>query len=442
VVAGFGLLAFAISAVFAIAAWRWAAVYHEDRQEMTALADATETAAVVRDDIKRGNTPESVLGARLDPNLPGAALYYHGEQYAVPLNLLKTDLPAGFAEEVQAGSSQIQQLELPEGRFLVAGVPLGDQGDAYFELFTLSDVNRANTSVGVSLAGAVLLTTFFGVMFGRAFSRRALRPLSDVTEAAAAVARGEGDGRLTAVTDPDLGGLARLFDQTAASLRRHVVAEARFASDVSHELRTPLTTILNSMQLLNNRRALLPHAVREPLDLLNDELDRFRRLVLDLLEISRYDSGAALLLEDVWIGSLVRKVADSSTGRSVTSVHPDMSDVSIRADARCLERVVANLVENAETHGGGCVAVRVNGGRDAFNRRVVRIDVEDCGSGVPANLRDRIFERFARGRSTQAGGVGLGLAIVIRHVRAHRGEVRIKDRPGGGSYFVVELPVR
>ncbi len=106
-------------------------------------------------------------------------------------------------------------------------------------------------------------------------------------------------------------------------------------------------------------------------------------------------------------------------------------------DKRRLERVVANLVHNAESHGGGVTAVRL-----IRRGRTARIEVDDTGHGVPPDQRGRIFDRFARGPGPgDSGGLGLGLAIVQRHVALHGGSVGVEDRPGGGARFVVELPI-
>ena len=122
-------------------------------------------------------------------------------------------------------------------------------------------------------------------------------------------------------------------------------------------------------------------------------------------------------------------------GGSVTVVDPAVVGLSMEVDKRRLERVVANLVGNAETHGGGCTVVRVEPG--PLGLRVV---VEDAGPGIPPGRRARVFERFARGGSNERTGVGLGLAIVQRHVALHEGQVLVEERPGGGARFVVELP--
>jgi signal transduction histidine kinase len=252
---------------------------------------------------------------------------------------------------------------------------------------------------------------------------------------AAAVASGQLNARLDGAGDPDLDELASSFNRTVEDLQRHVVADARFAVDVSHELRTPMTTMLNSMQVIQNRRDQLPESVREPVDLLSDELERFRALVVDLLEISRHDAGDQVVRETVRVADLVRRAADAAAGRAVTTVDPAARAVSMEVDKRRLERVVANLVGNAETHGGGCTGVYVQNGPAGL-----QILVEDLGPGIPEDRRGRVFERFARGGANGRAGVGLGLAIVQKHVALHSGQVYVEGRPGGGARFVVELP--
>lgn len=232
--------------------------------------------------------------------------------------------------------------------------------------------------------------------------------------------------------------------RSVCSLQHVVTADARFAADISHELRTPLTTMLNSMELIHNHRDELPAAVREPVELLGEDLERFRRLVVDLLEISRDDGADEGSRDTVRIADLVRVAADTAAGRPVTEVSADAAALTMQADKRRLERVVANLVENAEGHGGGCVRVSVEAGGLG-----VIVQFDDAGPGVPVADRDRIFERFCRGGSggrpaqdRGAGGIGLGLSIVARHVAWHNGTIRVEDRPGGGARFVLELPAK
>lgn len=293
--------------------------------------------------------------------------------------------------------------------------------------------------LAVALVAGIVITSLIGLWVGRLGSRRALEPLREVTRAAERFAGGDLDVRLDE-KDPELSGLARSFNHTADALQRRVIADARFAGDISHELRTPLTTMLNSMEILRHRAGELPPALREPVDLLADDLERFRRLVIDLIEISRDDAGDRQPMEPVVIGDLVREAADSTAGRPVTRIEPDAEAAVILADKRRLEHVVTNLVENAEIYGGGCLEVAVSLADRRTDGGWVTLRVDDAGPGVPPGQRERIFERFARETNRPGPGVGLGLAIVARHVHWHGGQVEVGDRPGGGARFCVTLP--
>lgn len=161
-------------------------------------------------------------------------------------------------------------------------------------------------------------------------------------------------------------------------------------------------------------------------------------MVVDLLEITRADQGADDPVGDVVdMADLVRNVAAASP--VMPPIEVDRPAPFVLGDRRRLDRVVANLLDNAERHGGGCVRVGVlrRDGR-------VRLEVDDAGPGVPDELRGRVFERFARGdaagRRGEDSGSGLGLALVAQHVARHGGTVWVQERPGSGARFVVELP--
>ncbi|QNE21247.1 HAMP domain-containing histidine kinase [Kribbella qitaiheensis] len=362
-------------------------------------------------------------------------VYFDGHWYSAAGR--PEDLPADMVTAVRFGDvEQHRRIEVGGQQVLAVGVPMARQGEAFFEWHPLSNLDNTLRKLKVALIIAAVITGLLGLAVGRLASTVALRPLAKLTQVAAAVARGRLDARLQAEDDPDLGGLARSFNQTAATLEQRVIADARFAGDISHELRTPLMTMLNSMQLIQNHRTELPATVREPVDLLGDDLERFRRLVIDLLEISRDDGGDQGSREIVRIADLVRAAADAAGGRELTTVSHDAEGMTFQADKRRLERVIANLVENAEYHAGGCKGVLVQAGGLG-----VIVYVDDAGPGVPVADRERIFERFGRSEDNRRG-IGLGLAIVARHVEWHHGTIRVKDRPEGGARFIVELPAK
>jgi signal transduction histidine kinase len=250
-------------------------------------------------------------------------------------------------------------------------------------------------------------------------------------------AAGAAAGDLTTSVPPgrteDLRTIADAFNRTVAALRGRVERDVRFAANVSHELRTPLMTIVNAVELLNARAAALPAATREVVGLLTAEVRRFQRTVTDLLEVSTA-ADRSLQVEPLPVAEVVR-VADTVAGRPVVELPVDGNAGVVVGDLSRLERVVMNLVDNAQRHGGGVV-------RLAVDRRpeTLRIVVDDAGPGVPEDMRDRVFERFSRGGAGRASGAGLGLALVAEEVRRHAGRVWVETSPEGGARFVVELP--
>jgi signal transduction histidine kinase len=228
----------------------------------------------------------------------------------------------------------------------------------------------------------------------------------------------------------------------ADALQDRIRHEARFTSDVSHELRSPLTTLSNALGVLDSHRSDLDPRGRRALELLDIEVRRFQRMVDDLLEISRIDAGSAeLLLDEVEVGELLRQAAASTGAGAVpVDVAPSTAGVRILVDKRRIERVIANLVENAAQYAGGATRLAVEPAPGA-----VRIVVADHGPGVPASERTKVFDRFYRGQTAgQRGatnGTGLGLALVAEHVHLHGGRVWVEDGTGAENRFIVELPI-
>ena len=143
------------------------------------------------------------------------------------------------------------------------------------------------------------MSTLGAAFIGRAVSARVVAPLRKVADAASDITKGQFDTRLPPTGDADLDPLLRSFNTMAESLQRRLEREARFASDVSHELRTQLTALSTAAQLLNSRRDEMPERSQRALDVLVNQTGHFERLVLDLLEISRFDAGAAELNSEV-----------------------------------------------------------------------------------------------------------------------------------------------
>ena len=201
-------------------------------------------------------------------------------------------------------------------------------------------------------------------------------------------------------------------------------------------------TLSASMEVLKTRRDSLDERARSAFDLLDADVTRFQKLVDDLLEISRFDSGSHFLDPDlVEATEVVLHAVGAWSGPVPVTYGEDAEGALVYADKRRIERIIATLLDNAHHYGGGATGVTV----EADEARV-RIIVEDEGPGVPEDQRLLIFERFSRGaeagRRSGDRGVGLGLALVAEHVALHGGAVWVEDRPDGraGARFVVELP--
>jgi two-component system, OmpR family, sensor histidine kinase MtrB len=443
-----------VTAAFALGTYTLSSTYLLRQREASALRQAFVNARFVQAGLRvaNSNVPE-LLSSLETPATSESLLEHRGERFASnPVEVGHDDLPGGLRGRVGDGTPARQRFRLAGSPRLAVGVPLPAVRASYYEVFSLAELDRTLRVLTGSLLAGAAVTVLLGTTLGRWVSGQALRPLADAGQAARSISLGRLDTRLDPDPDPDLRALAVAFNDMADALEQRIERDARFASDVSHELRSPLTTLATAVELLHARRAELPGSAGEAVDLLRSELDRFQRMVLDLLEISRLDAGVAeLALEEVRPAELVRQavrvarpVEDLATSNGPlleVAVADEVADVVVRADKRRLVRVVANLVENAESHGGGLAGVSLVQAGDH-----VRILVDDAGPGVPESYRTRIFERFSRGPTAagvrrDGGGVGLGLALVVEHVRLHGGQVWVEERPGGGARFVVELPV-
>ncbi len=355
------------------------------------------------------------------------------------------DIPPALRELVGSGSPGMMRYRHADEPVLAIGVPIPAADAEYYEVVSLLELERSFDVLAFWLTGASGLTTLAGAALGWWASRRTLLPLVDVGIAAEAIAGGRLDTRLESANDPDLAVLVSSFNEMAHALQERIERDARFASDVSHELRSPLMTLAASIEVLETRRDELPERSRAALDLLVHDVNRFQQLVADLLEISRFDSGAAHLeLEPVLLAEFLDQAVRASTGASLPVIAGgEFDEVVVELDKRRMARVVANLIDNAAKYGGGATQLRLRSAGDDY----VEFTVEDSGDGIPDVDRELIFERFSRGSSAGSrgtdSGTGLGLALVREHVRLHGGTVRVEDRPDGepGGCFVVSLPV-
>jgi two-component system, OmpR family, sensor histidine kinase MtrB len=442
----FAAVVLGLTAVLVAGVWLTVSSYLLGQRERATLAQTTANAGQVVRGLESGVLDAAQVLAQLPRETGSTSLLRTGadEWSTSSLRIGRDDLPEELRNRVVEGSAAMQRIDVDGTTMLAIGIPLAGQDGAYFEIYSLAELDNTYRVLGIVLAVAVITVVPVSVLIGWRVTRPALRPLDRLAAAAAAIADGDLHTRIDPRGDPSLVPLAASFNQTAAALEERLRSDARFAADVSHELRSPLTTMLNAAALVEAYRDRLPPDGQEGLDLLRSEVRNFERLVADLLEISRADAGSAdAALETVRLVDLVRATVArrNRTAREEVPLDaaPGSEEALVRVDKRRLERVLTNLMDNADKHGDGLVGVRVSRTDGSAT-----IAVDDAGPGVPPAERARVFERFARGsRSGRASseGSGLGLSLVQRHLTLMNGSVSVGDSPAGGARFVVVLPV-
>lgn len=411
------------------------------QREELAERQSFVNARLVRSGLRttRVDVPQ-LLDSLENPTGSEAVLQHQGRWFQSDFRFSEAAIPALLRERVADGSPARMRFRVDGTTYLAIGIPVPAVNASYFEVSDISELEESLSILAVTLAAASALTTLGGWALGRWASRLVLQPVTEAATTAQSIAEGNMEARLVADGDPDLDRLVTSFNRMVDALNRRMQRDARFASDVSHELRSPLMTLASGVSVMQTRRHELPDKSKLALDLLTDEVSRFQRMVQDLLEISRTDAGGLdIVFDEVRAGEFVSRVLEAA-GRDIPlDVAPDAEDVILDVDKRRMERVIVNLIENAERYAGGVTGITVG----HANSRV-RIAVEDAGPGVPEEERESIFERFTRGKSARArasgDGTGLGLSLVSEHVAIHKGRVWVEEREGPGARFVVELP--
>ncbi|WP_371629388.1 MtrAB system histidine kinase MtrB [Streptomyces sp. NBC_00341] len=321
-----------------------------------------------------------------------------------------------------------------------------------YYLFPLTQEEKSLTLVKGTLATAGLFVVVLLGAIAWFVVRQVVTPVRMAAGIAERLSAGRLQERMKVTGEDDIARLGEAFNKMAQNLQLKIQQleelsrmQRRFVSDVSHELRTPLTTVRMAADVIHEARVDFDPVTARSAELLGDQLDRFESLLSDLLEISRFDAGAAALeAEPIDLRQVVRRViggAEPLAERKGTRIRVvgDEQPVIAEADARRVERVLRNLVVNAVEHGEGrdvVVRMGVAGG-------AVAVAVRDYGVGLKPGEATRVFNRFWRAdpaRARTTGGTGLGLSIAVEDARLHGGWLQAWGEPGGGSQFRLTLP--
>lgn len=306
-----------------------------------------------------------------------------------------------------------------------------------------------NATIGL-IKGALLTTGFLLIILIALITwlvvRSVVQPVRQAAQIAQQFTQGDFKQRMTVESEDEIAALAASFNEMALSLESQITqlenlsrVQQRFVSDVSHELRTPLTTLRMASEVINGARDSFDPTVARSVELLVAQLDRFERLLEDLLEISRFDAEVAQLeAVNFDVVAMVKRSIENAGDSTATLVSAPES-YTVKADPRRVERILRNLLDNAVDHGEGKpVEVSIVG-----TDNEVAISVRDFGIGMEEENLLRVFDRFWRGDPSRArtrGGTGLGLSIAFEDARLHNGELEVWSRPAQGAHFVLTLP--
>jgi two-component system sensor histidine kinase MtrB len=372
-----------------------------------------------------------------------------------------SSIPATLSHEVEQTNDLLitaTEVHYTDGRPAVAGLAAGSTltipGTGRYQIYLIFPLSQQVATLtvlrnAVLTTGAILLIllTFIAALV----SRQVVTPVRAARRAAESLASGNLHDRMRVRGQDDLARLATSMNYMASELQKQIHTledlsrvQQRFVSDVSHELRTPLTTVRMAAEVLHEARDEFDPIAARSAELLQTELDRFESLLTDLLEISRFDAGAAVLsLDEVDLREIVARVVEAharfaeSTGTQITVRAPQPCKAQV--DARRIERILRNLLVNAIEHGEGHPIDIIVAGDQA----AVAVAVRDHGVGFEAAQSKLVFHRFWRAdpsRARTVGGTGLGLAISMEDANLHKGWLTAWGRPGMGAQFRLTLP--
>ena len=365
----------------------------------------------------------------------------NGRPFSSSFSVGLRQVPADLRRLVRGGKLGYQRETVAGTHYLVVGGPSVSGTELYF-FFSEQDLRHELDQLrNVLLIGVAILDVLAGLV-GAALARQTLRPVARASAAAHSLAEGLLETRLPVTGSDEFGAWAQAFNEMAGALEAKISAlseaqarERRFTADVAHELRTPLTALVGEASLLEDHLDSMPTPARRPAELLIADIARLRRLVEDLMEISRFDAGReSVHVETVDLASLAASAIRARGWEGQVRLEAD--EIVLQSDPRRLERIVANLVGNALDHGGHGVSVRV--GRDGVGSFV---EVADRGPGIAPEHLSHLFERFYKADASRSGrGTGLGLAIAQENARLLGGEIEVWSELGEGSRFTLRLP--
>lgn len=324
-----------------------------------------------------------------------------------------------------------QTVDGPQGRYTI----LVGEGSA-----TIGSTVR-NVILALALAAPVVIGVSGVATY--LLVRRSMRSVDEIRSRVAEITTSDLAERVPVPESRDeIAALAVTMNEMLARIEAGHAAQQRFVGDASHELRSPLTTIISALEVAAAHPEVFD--AQTAARTLIPEAQRMKVLIEDLLLLARADErGLTVARGDVDLDDVTAAEVDRLRHGTDLTVRADVAPARITGDAAALSRVLRNLLDNAARHAHSRIDVTLTAAPDHAAPDHVVLTVADDGPGIPADDRQRVFDRFVRldpDRSRSAGGTGLGLAIVREIVGAHGGTVTIGDRDGAGTVVTLRLP--
>jgi two-component system, OmpR family, sensor kinase len=417
-----------------------AASLEQEREELQTLAEGNDPltgqpfggdVAAIFDTFLRRNVPEEgeVYIALVDGaayrTTPGAPLRLD----AIPELVTRWGhLTEGDRGEISTSAGPVQYLAVPlvfegttRGVFVIANFIQGERDE-------IESAIRVEAVVSALVLSVVILIAWF-------VAGRLLRPIQELTETAETINDSDLTRRIPVEGDDEISRLARTFNEMLDRLEESFTAQRRFIDDAGHELRTPITIVRGHLDLLGED----PEERRETLALVTDELSRMARIVDDLLLLAKSQQPDFIRIQPVELADLTTELLVKGRALGTRSWKLDAcAEGTIQADPQRVTQAMLNLARNAVEHTLPGAEIGLG---SAWADGGARLWVRDIGAGIDPAEQERIFDRFARGRSgRRSDGAGLGLAIVRTIATAHGGRVELDSTPGKGATFTIVLP--
>lgn len=435
------IIAVAVSSMTSSATYLTARQYLLRQRESVAVVQSYVAARLAARNLSDGQTGlDSLLAA--SGVLPGgrALLHYNDSWLVSGVGISDADIPQALRLSLEQGEPTRQRVVIDSLPTIFTAIPIveGTTPVATFVgIVSLRELQRTMIALRNALILGSTLAAVGGGVIGLWLAHRVSEPLRRISNAAELISGGNLEVRVSKPRERDLAKIAHSFNAMTESLKARINREARFAAHVSHELRSPLTVIRGATELITSSRDELPPRAQIGADLLEERVAAFEKILADLIEISRYESGVVVPdLEVRRIEPLIRTIlAHNNIDETLLTIDKSAHDANVLVDVRRIEYSIANLISNASLYAGGLTGVRVDG-----NDTTATIHVDDAGRGIHQAERQRIFEPFARGfQHSSVDGSGLGLAIVAEHVNAMKATIEVSTSPEGGARFSITL---